>query len=388
MTGRRFPNKKNTIITVINAPHWGGLHVLVERISPFYSENNYSRIVICNCDEQTKRRFEGAGCHVVSRPLTRIRKKFNLLGLLKYPRAFVADVRAIGAVIRKSPNPILEGVGLLNFQPIVAALVYRTPLVFQLHSNLAPPLLRHVFGFLGARIADVLMTSGKGMIASHGGISEKWDTIVPFYAPIDSSQFKPDAHVRRSIRAKLNVSDDEILVGTVGNRGWQKRHEWIVKLAKIFKNSDFRFAIIGNDVDSQMDYYRKAVIDPITAMGLRDRVILSQQDFPVEQYMNAFDVFILPSRSEGASFVTAEAMSTGLPIIASDVGSLSDMVDESCGILCDVDSFETFETAVRSLGDPNRRKEMGSAARERVLEKLSPWHCAAAHFEAYNTILE
>ncbi len=119
-------------------------------------------------------------------------------------------------------------------------------------------------------------------------------------------------------------------------------------------------------------------LDPGFAEGLRDRIRESgighrgEQIGPTPpaemqaQYDHA-DVFVLPSRFETCSMATREAMARGLPVVATDVGGVAGNFGEApAGRLVPPDQPETLAEALRSLlADPEARKKMGDAGRER-----------------------
>jgi glycosyltransferase involved in cell wall biosynthesis len=90
-------------------------------------------------------------------------------------------------------------------------------------------------------------------------------------------------------------------------------------------------------------------------------------------FMRSLDVFVLPSFAEGTSNSVIEAMAHGLPIIASNVGGLPDLLTEEAGILVPSgDSVALAEAMKRLACDAELRARLGRAARERYLKLFSP----------------
>lgn len=372
------------ILSVIAAPHWGGLQVVVERTAPYYRDAGFRRFVaLPDRGGGMRERLEMAGCVVIPLDLGRPRKTLNPVEHCRYLRRFAHDVAAIESIIATHEIDVVEVAGLLNFQPVVAARRTGTPLVWQMHSTLAPAAIRRAVGRVAASTADVIMTSGAAMASRHGGIEGGPAEVIPFCAPIDLERFDFRPDMRQEVRSELGFAPGDIVIGTLGNRGWQKRHEWIVKIADRLRDRDLRFAIIGTAVETNDRYYDTHVLKPIKALGL-DNVRVIDQRRPAYEMMNALDVFILPSVAEGASLVTAEAMASALPIIASDVGSLSDIVSPDVnGFLCDAASLDEFCAAINRLKDPELRRRMGHASRQLAHTAVGSERCATAHFRAY-----
>lgn len=372
------------VLSCIAGPYWGGLHVVVERTTPFFAAHGYTRhVALPVADEAMRSRLEAASAQLIDWQPARPRKTLNPLTHLSYVLRFASDVAAIRAAIRTHDIDIVEVAGLLNLQPVVAARLERRPIVWQFHGTLAPRPIRLMIAAVAVRLAKVIMTSGKGMVARHGGIEGQRVAVVPFAAPIDLDRFRPNAESRERARSEMGYGPDDVVVGTLGNRGWPKRHEFIVKIAKSVRTLPLRFAIVGTPVATNDTYYREAVVDAIARDGLGSCVAVVDQFSDADVVMNGFDIFVLPSIAEGVSLVTAEALATGLPVVASNVGSVPDLVDDSVGRICDVNSLEEFVSAISELVDAERRSRMAEACRTRALERTGNARCAEDHFRAY-----
>src|SRR5262249_49116127 len=106
---------------------------------------------------------------------------------------------------------------------------------------------------------------------------------------------------------------------------------------------------------------------------------------------SSFSVFCLPSRSGTESFPLSvvEAMLAGLPVVATDVGSVTEAVrDGETGLIVPVDRPEKLAAALRRLlDDPGLRREMGSRGRQRALERFTAERMASSFERLYQEIL-
>jgi glycosyltransferase involved in cell wall biosynthesis len=127
-------------------------------------------------------------------------------------------------------------------------------------------------------------------------------------------------------------------------------------------------------------------------LGLADRVVFTGYVTEAEKadHFNLGDVFVFPSGLEGFGLVVAEAMSSGLPVVASNAASIPELVvDGEGGFVCDPTAPEAFaERLGLLLGDPPLREKLGHANRERV-ERLFRWErCVEGTRRVYEETLE
>jgi len=126
--------------------------------------------------------------------------------------------------------------------------------------------------------------------------------------------------------------------------------------------------------------------------GVAERVVFTGYvpEADKADHFNLADVFFFPSAMEGFGLTVAEAMSSGVPVVASDRGSIPELVaDGEAGFVADPGRPEGFvEPLLRLLADPGLRDKLGRAARERV-ERLFRWdRCVDGTRRVYERVLE
>ena len=104
--------------------------------------------------------------------------------------------------------------------------------------------------------------------------------------------------------------------------------------------------------------------------GVYDDVRFLGKQEPVEEILSIADVFLMPSGSETFGLAALEAMSCGVPVVASDIGGLPELVvDGETGYLCPLGDLDAFaERAARLLGSEEHQADMAAAARRRAVE--------------------
>lgn len=121
---------------------------------------------------------------------------------------------------------------------------------------------------------------------------------------------------------------------------------------------------------------RQEFIDNSRSAGLEQKTQLVGVYKTLEQraaFMNSFDVFVLPSLTEGTPNVIIEAMAHSKPIIATGVGGVPDLVTDDVGILVPADDIAAMASAmVRLASDSDLRQRLGSAARKKYERLFTP----------------
>lgn len=139
------------------------------------------------------------------------------------------------------------------------------------------------------------------------------------------------------------------LVGTIANLYKNKGLDYLIDAAVAFKNDDVIFIVIGEGDK------RKNLERLIAKHGLTDKFLLLGQKENASQYLKAFDLFVLPSLKEGMPFVIIEAMAAGLPIVATDVGGLKEMIDDGqSGILTEPARADLLAQTIKKVLDNDK----------------------------------
>lgn len=125
------------------------------------------------------------------------------------------------------------------------------------------------------------------------------------------------------------------------------------------------------------------------ALGVADRFVLAGwRDDPGPALADA-DLFVLPSRAEGLPLSICEAMLAGLAVVASDVGSVREVVEDGVtGLLVPPDDAAALTAAIRALvDDPARRAAMGAAGRDRAVAGFTVDAMARRYEAVYGDVL-
>ncbi|UDY34047.1 glycosyltransferase family 4 protein [Dermatobacter hominis] len=127
-----------------------------------------------------------------------------------------------------------------------------------------------------------------------------------------------------------------------------------------------RLVVVGDGSE------RPALEALVDELGVGDRVELRGWDDHARDVLPTFDVYLLPSRLEAFPVTVMEAMQAGVPVVATDVGSVREAVDDGeTGLVVPVEDLDAIVDALALLrDDPARRTAMGERAREVGLERF------------------
>ena len=127
----------------------------------------------------------------------------------------------------------------------------------------------------------------------------------------------------------------------------------------------------------------------VRELQLEGKVRFLGQRADVPQILGAADVFVLSSQNEGNPLALMEAMASGLPVVATAVGGVPELiVDQKSGLLAMPDDCEGLASSMlRLFRDADMRRTMGGAPLEQALQSFSAARMAHTHMELYERIL-
>jgi glycosyltransferase involved in cell wall biosynthesis len=170
---------------------------------------------------------------------------------------------------------------------------------------------------------------------------------------------------------------------TVANLRPEKSHETLIAAAAQVAADfpDVQFQIVG-------DGPRRSELEGLVrARGLERTVVFLGHREDIPALLGAADVFVLPSKSEAFPNGAIEAMASGLPVIASAVGGLLDLIEpDRTGLLVPAGDAEALAAALRRLfSDPVLAGRLGEAAQAQVRQRYSFERMVASFEELYTT---
>ncbi len=199
---------------------------------------------------------------------------------------------------------------------------------------------------------------------------------------IDTERFAPQTALRQQIRQELEIPETAPVIGIVAALRPEKNHEMFVRVARRVVDSrpDAQFLIVGDG--PQRPHIERARDE--AGLAAHVRLLGTRHDTPA--LLAAMDAFLLCSHNEASPVSILEALASGVPVIATRVGSVGEsVVEDESGYLVDGDDDATMAQRVLELiGERELGQRLGQTGRRLVIETGS----LTSMVEGYSQLIE
>ena len=177
---------------------------------------------------------------------------------------------------------------------------------------------------------------------------------------VDTAFFAEKAGKRDALLEEISAEKDSIILLGVGELSDRKNHSVSIKALSEIKNENVHLVIAGTG--EKRDEFLSLAKD----LKVDGRVHLLGFRTDIAELLKSADIFLFPSIQEGLPVALMEAMSCSLPVICSEIRGNIDLIDDTCGVLCEATDVDAFAKAIQKLiGNPDLRKTMAEKALER-----------------------
>ena len=384
------------VLFVIHGPVFGGAHNQALRLAAPLARRGFQTIVVLPRERgNAAERLRSGGVEVVEIPLHRVRATRDPRTQLVFASAFAPDVLRLRRIIRERAIDLVQIGGLVNPHAAIAARLSRVPVVWQLLDTTAPPLVAWSAMLFVRALADVVMPTGVAVLKSFPGARHVRSRLVPFIPPVDTAVFRPRPALRSAVRREWGVDESALVVGCVANLNPQKGHPTLIEAFRGIRAElpSAHLVLVGSEHESHPSYAAN-VHALVASAGLvegRDVTFVGARH-DIERQMQGFDIAALAAvpRSEGIPTVLLEAMACGVPVVATDVGGVSEAIVEGVTgrIVPPFDAEAFASAALPILTSEGTRASMGVAGRRRAEEFFSLERCAETHERAYRAAVD
>jgi glycosyltransferase involved in cell wall biosynthesis len=330
-----------TVALISDATGFGGAEIALAQLASYLREDwRFVAFLPDDADPQTASRMTDAGAEVR-----------RVKGMRRVPTPFA--IWNLVAALREL-DPTIVHVGLTDqgdgLGPLLATALSRRPSLATLHL-VVPDRKRWretVSGFALRRPGLVAGVSESVAAYVRGTGAE---TAVIFIGPEPSTPVADP-------RAELQLPGSAFVVGGIGRLDRQKGWDVLCRAMPIVqREAPDTVAIVLGDGPERSALAGEEACASVRFAGYRERAA---------SFVAAFDVLVVPSRYEAFGLVAVEAMLAGVPVIASAVDGLPEVVGD-CGILVPPDQPDALAAAIVSLiGDPPKRRAYAESALARV----------------------
>ena len=302
---------------------------------------------------------------LVTRPHARIGEEARRAGIPVFHLALrgnldlVSVIKLARLLRRKRIDVVNTHSGIDSWVGSLAAKLARTPVLVRTR-HLHLPLKRNWHNFVHY-LPDRFLTCGETMreflVRDHGFPSQE---VVSIPTGIDFSTFSPQRS-RPEVRQALGVAEDDFVVLMVGIVRAVKRHEIALRALHLLHGrlANVRLVVAG-DGPMIEDMRRLAA-----QLGISGQIDFLGHRDDVADLMGAADCLLLTSRSEGIPQAVTQALGLGLPVVATAVGGVPELVkDGLTGLLVPAENVETVADALEHLArHPEIARELAHGGR-------------------------
>lgn len=348
------------VLHVTESRSWSGGTVQLWGLCQALVRQGHAAGLFCPPDAELLKHTPGSGVQVWTR---RMRQDYDVPAAWALARA----IKEFKPDVVHAHHPRAHALALIAgvFAPIPRLVVSR-----RVSFRFKPWNLFSHLKYRSGRIAAFTAVSadiGKGLIDQ--GV--RADKVHVIHSGVDVQKFSPRPPDEK-VRAQLGISPDAVVVGNLNHFSWWKGQTVFLEAArKILDDTGdlrIRFLMAGKDTDGP------EAREKVKSLGLQDRVVLAGFRTDMPEIISILSLTVLSSLAgEGFSGVLREAMSMGVPVVATDVGGNRELVEnEKTGLLVPPGDPQALAAAIAwMVGDPELSARCAAEAQKRVRENYS-----------------
>ena len=332
---------------------WGGQEIRILTEAAGMMRRGHRVTLLCPVEARIYEEAKLRGVSVVALPIGRKNLR-GVMALRRWLKSHPADI----VNPHSSTDSWLAALASLG-------LPHAAPLVRTRHISAAIP-NNFTTRWLYRKATRHIATTGellRQQLIEQNGYAPARITSVP--TGVDTEHFAPGD--KAAARTKLGLPQGARIIGIVATlRSW-KGHRYLLDAFAQLPDEHARLVIVGDGPQ------REALQARIAELGLDGRVIMAGNQRDVLPWLQAMDIFVLPSyANEGVPQAILQAMLCGLPIISTPIGSILEAVQhEQTGLVVEPrNSRQLHEAVSRLLHDAALCQTLGAAARMRAQEKF------------------
>lgn len=318
--------------------------------------------------------------------ITRLSKEKKVLA--RYVFYFFVEIYRLCMFFRRHSFDLVHVNGSYQFKVALAAKLAGIPFVWHLNDTQMDAIVKKICTVIAKHCASGFIVTGKRVYEYYiRGTALEQKPFFEIQVPVDTTVFDPN-HVVPDKR--VNQSQG-IKIVTVSGINPTKGLEYFIEMAAnlLQRHNDLVFFVAGAEFSSQRKYYQYLKKLVSSTMLTDNNLIFVGMIDNVPSFLQSADIFVFTSISESGPAAVWEAMSMGKAVVTTDVGSVSQYIEDGVsGFIVPIqDSKALTEKVELLLDNPALRQKMGAEARIVAQKNLDLSLAAQKHAFFYRRIL-
>jgi len=323
----------------------------------------------------------------------------QLINTLKREISFIDDLKAVKELYklfrRQKPQIVHTNQAKAGMVGRLAAWLARVPVILHTYhghvfSGYFSPRktslyiwIERMMSLISTRIIVISKMIKKDICSTYKIVSEKKVSVIPL--GFELVKMKSLHNNRGIFRKRFSVPDDALVVGIVGRLTGIKNHQLFVEIASLLlqQNKQIHFLIVG---DGEL---REEIQEKVNIMGITENIHICGWITEIDKIYADLDVMLLTSKNEGTPVTVIEAMYYKIPVISSNVGGLSDLIENGkTGFL--VNSFvaeDYIPVILKLLKSKSERNKIGEAGHAFIADEFTIDRLIGDMDDLYMTLL-
>jgi glycosyltransferase involved in cell wall biosynthesis len=346
------------LLYVTSSPSWGGLEMNVVRLGEEMKRRGHNVLLACNFDE---------------RVYCEAQDKFNLFNIAG---GFIQSFFKLRSILRSFKIDLIHVFRSRDLNKVafaVLSMMRRPKILFDPQVGIGA-CKKDPFHKIVYEIVDSVIAVSKDVADGfERNLPIRREVIKVIHPGVDVDRFKFSQDSREKIRREFGLGD-EIVIGIVSRISPGKGHEELFNAFKILieEFDNLKLLVVGGATVGEEGYFME-VRKLADKLGISEKVIWAGFRRDVPEILSAIDIFVAPSHAEAFGLALVEAMSVGLPIVASKNAGFIDIIqDRVNGVFFEKGNYFDLADKIKMLlNEPSLSKSIGENASKTAREKFS-----------------
>ena len=325
---------KNILYIQPYASHVGGVDSVLLQLVQGLDKRRYKPYVVLPAPSPYVEKYEAAGAMVLFCTLAVFGKPTDKLYYLRNFFKLFKSMIALSKIAKQHQIDLIHSHKMELIGGNIVGTLLRIPTIQTVHELPRSPLVAYKFiGLLNHLFNDrVIVLCDRSKIMFQWG-KQNSRKLIKIYNGIEIPP-DSDASGGGSLRRELGIAPDDKIVITVARLSPMKGIEYLLKAAALMKETrpDIKFVIVGDVAFDSEQGYKQELLDFTKENNLSSVYFMGLRR-DVADLLPQCDLFLLPSVYDIFPTVILEAMCAELPVIATDVGGVPEMITEENGVL-------------------------------------------------------